>query len=156
MTMDAKKTYMIWRESRGFFSALRWDTKKLYVWSMISGDLLYTQDCQSTLEEFIKYFEDEDQEFQWKVFGSDDPADNSFKKNFYNKKDHSLNLIYKPLTETASSRQMPAHEGTKMRVIKSSDINLTKFGFVILKLNDGTPGKFKLTVEAMFEHKLHT
>ena len=52
--MRQKRDYLIWRAKNGFFTALD-KSNVLKTWSMLSGKMLYKENCQLIRDELKKY-----------------------------------------------------------------------------------------------------
>lgn len=81
--MGNKHEYLVWREKRGFFTAL---SKKgiLSTWSNLTGKLLYSlRQEESSSREKVRDFQ---------VYRSDDD-DITYTRNLYNFEDFSLTLL---------------------------------------------------------------
>lgn len=83
VAMGQKHEYLIWREKKGFFTALDYRSN-LLTWSIFSGKLLYNEYQQGDAE--AQRMED------YQIYRSDH-TDINYTQDFYNLPDHSITLL---------------------------------------------------------------
>ena len=105
--MKNKQHYFMWREKRGFFTALN---KKgmLHTWSIVTGALLY--DEQTTIGSALE---------SYKVYQSDE-SDITYTTNGYNLPKHSLTLLVtkKSVSEIAKTSSEKIEEDFSFKIKK--------------------------------------
>ena len=99
--MGNKHDYLIWRESKGYFTALN-RKGQLTTWSNFNGKLLYTI-CQNKKDDRVQ--SSKDALLDYDVFRAD-CNDITYTRNFYQLKDRSVNLL-KSRIDTATILEDP-------------------------------------------------